>query len=400
MSVSFSNNKKEFAGWILIGFIIIIIIITIYLGYFFRGEEKIKLAFKNGYTLSFFVAGINNENMIKGSALIFFQTKTCRTTVVSILPKTYIYINEKSGYMTLEEVLKKKIKYEDITASISKLIGKEINYYCFINKENFEKLIDVFGGVDIETEEYKYPNLKVNIPAGRKILDGDKSIEYLSFINDDEPNYEYKQLKREQDLIKSFFVLKHDFLEQYNDYVISNYIYKRLITNISLNELIIIFDEIKDKYKDGIRDFSKSIDPIILYCDWNKINDKVYVYMPKKSGEWIKSLVDQSLKNLEKENSMNDNLLIEILNGTDVVGLGSKAKNYLASYGFEVDNVTNADKSDYNKTTVVIYSNEQKARKMAELINCRNVVIGENLENKKVNATLIIGFDFDGRVVR
>ncbi len=196
MNAAFSNNNKEYAGWILIGFIILIIMGTIYLGYFFRGEEKIKLAFKNGSTLSFFVAGVNKDNSIKGGAVIFFQTKTNRITVVSILPKTYIFINDKHGYMTLEDALNKKVILEDITASIAKLIGHEINYYFFINRNNFEKLIDIFEGVDIDSEEYKYPTLKVNIPAGKKTLDGDKSIEFLSFIKDDEPNFEYKQLKK------------------------------------------------------------------------------------------------------------------------------------------------------------------------------------------------------------
>ncbi len=402
MKDSYSRDQKVYTGWIIISIIVILIISTIFIGQFFKSEEKIKLAFKNGQIVSFAVFATSKENMIKGCFVLLFHTKTNRCSIINILPKTFIYFGDKHGYYTIEEALTKNVNYEDYLESISKLIDYNINYYIFIEKSNLIKLIDIIGGVEIDSEGFKFPSLKINIPYGRILLDGDKSVEYLSFLIDNEENYEYKHLKRIQDYIKGLLILRNGFFEGINDKLIVNNLYKIIKTNMSVNQFLIIYNEIFKKYKDGVNDYSKGIKNIILYCDKKEAVGYDYIYMPKKSGDWIKKEVLEAIDNLGIfiKDYDDQRMVIEILNGTDISGLASRARNYLLTYGFNIFEASNAERDDYENTMLIVYKNRQEVKKLAGLINCKKIVLSEEPSEKNVDLTLILGKDFDGRIVR
>jgi anionic cell wall polymer biosynthesis LytR-Cps2A-Psr (LCP) family protein len=397
----FKKNKKDYLGWIILIFIIILIISTIYISSFFKGQEKIKIKFEKGQVVSFLCGAYDDNKIIKGMFVFLYNSKTNRCAVASILPRTYLQFQEL-GYHTLEETLIKKIKYEDILKAVSKLIGMNIDYYAFIQKKNVINFVDILGGVEIFSEGFKYPSINVNIPDGIVLLDGEKAIEYLSFILKDEDEYEYRQLKRIQNFISGMLKLKEDFLDLFNEQVIIAFFYKMVSTNLSANEVKMIFNEIKEKYKSGEKDFSKGLKSIILYCDKKMISADNYLYQPKNSGDWIRSEMKEAVEilNNKETNKDYDNISLEILNGTDINGLGAKAKNFISSYGFDILSVGNSERKDYNNTVVIYYGPEQKAKKLADLIHCQRIIIGENISDKKIDLTLILGKDFDGRVVR
>lgn len=404
MNKIFGKNKNEYLGWIISAMIIILIVGTIFLGRFFKSEEKIKLAFKNGQIMSFFVAAYNEKNIIKGAFILCFQPQRNRCAIISILPKTYILFGEH-GYYTLEEALQKKVSYEDILISTSKLLDIKIDYYVFIKKENLIRLVDMIGGVEIFSEGIKRPSQKVYIPSGVTILDGDKTIEYLSFLIKKEDHYGYNQLKRIQNYIRGFLKLKINFLEQYNEQVVANYLYKTINTNMPVNDFLIFYNEIKERYKNEVKDYSKGLKTIILYCDKKNVSGYEYIFLPKKSGKWIKSEASEVVNSLEKdyEDIEVDNIVIEILNGTDIDGLAARAGYYLSTFGFDILSIGNAKDNDYENTIVIIQGSEQKAKKLADLIHCGRIVdsgVLDELENKKIDLTLILGRDFDGKVVR
>lgn len=402
MSPIFAKGKKEFSGWIIISIIVVLILGTIFVGRFFKSEEKIKLKFKNGQTLSFLVISHNDNNIIKGAFALFYQTRTNRCSIVSILPKTYIHFGEEHGYYTLEEAITKKVNYEDMLEGVSWLLGTNIDYYLYMKKNDIIRFVDLIKGVEIYTQELKFPAIKVSIPAGVNVLDGDKTIEYLSFQLQEEDDSEYKQLKRTQNFIRGLLKLKVDFLEQFNEQFVANYIYKTINTNMAVNDLIILYNEIVDRYNNGIRDYSIGYKDIILYCDKKNVSGYEYIFLPKKSGEWIKVEVEEVLESLLKSKEDKDvgHIVVEILNGTDIVGLAARASNYLSGFGFDVLNIGNADREDYENTIVIIRGSEQKARKLGELIRCDRVVAGEESESQNIDVTLILGKDFDGKVVR
>ncbi len=403
MAQSFARNRNNITGWIIIAGIFLIIIITVLAGNFFKKEEKIERKIKNGDTLSFLVAAYDDNEVIKGGFVVFFQTKTNRCAVVSILPKTYVSFG-KNGYYTFEEALKKKISFKEIQTGISTLIGTDINYYMFIKKNDLVKLIDMNNGVEIYSDGIKLTALDVDIPPGTVLLDGDKAVEYLSFLDPNDKNTEYDQLKRIQTLLKGFLKLKPDFLEQFNREIISNYIYKLFNTNISLNEFQILYREIKNKkIKSGVSDYSMGMTSIILYCDKKNIPGYDYIYLPKKSDQWFWKEVKDGVDSIKMDYSdeYSGTQSIEILNGTSTVGLASRAGDFLSGFGFNVLSVDNAEGNDFEHTVIISYGDELKAKRLSELIKCSRIVVkDENAENKKIDLTLILGKDFDGKIVR
>jgi len=402
MSQFFSKNKGGYSGWIILFIIVLILFSTVFIGRFFKKEERIRQAFKNGETISFLILAYNEEKIVKGGAVFFFQSKTNRCSVVSILPKTYIAFG-KSGYFTFEEVLKKKVSSEDILNGISNLINQKINYIILIKKSNLIKLIDLISGVEIYSEGIDDPKQKVKIPNDLVLLDGDKSCEYLSYIKSDDDKDNYEQLIRIQNFIRGFLRIKADMFEQLNKSIITNFIFKLVSTNMSLNDFIILYEEIKKKFDNNIKDFSIGMNNIIVYCDRKNLVGYNYVYLPKKSGKWIKRELEDAIANINRDFTENETriTILEILNGTKATGLASRTGEYISEFGsFDILNVGNADSDDYENTIIIVYGNEEKARRLADLIKCERIVVKEDLDENKIDVTLIIGKDFDGKVVR
>jgi polyisoprenyl-teichoic acid--peptidoglycan teichoic acid transferase len=402
MATTAEKKKGDFAGWIVIGIILAIIISAIIAAKFFRTEEKLKVSFRNGKIISFVIAGYNDDSkLIKGTLVALFNPTTNRVAIVSIPVKTYTDFGKKNFY-TVEEALIKKINYEDFKIAIEKLINHKIDYYIFIEKNNFIKFVDMISGVEVFSPKIKNIEKKIDIPEGITLLDGDKSIEYLSYEVDNKQESTYDHLKRVQNVFRGMLTLKSDFLEDFNEPFILNYLSKTLNTNMTKNDVLIFYNEIKKRYSKNITDFSKGSENIILYCDKKTIPNYDYILMPKKSGEWVKGEVKESLANLRTKIKIDESgqIFIEIQNGTDIVGLGIRTKKYLETFGFDISDVGNAENNSYPNTIVIIRNSEQKSLKLADLVKCKKVIKGEPYQDKKIDATLILGKDFDGRVVK
>ena len=400
--MAYERKKGEAGGWIIIGIIIMMIAGVIFAGRFFKNEEKIKSAFNNGKIISFVVSGINSQKLVKGCFAFFFNSASNRVTVVSILPKTYIKFG-KNNYHTIEESLVKKISYDTFKESISGLLGMSIDYYIFIDKDNLVKLIDMIGGVEIFSDGVKNIEQNVNIPSGLTLLDGDKSVEYLSFYLPEDKESRYEQLSRNEKLIRGFLKLKDDFNEAFTEKIVTSLFYRLINTDMTVNDLKIFYGEIKKRFNEKKYDYSKGSESIVLYCDRKEdVPGYKYIYIPKKNGNWVRGELKDSIENLKKEFLPDDStkIVLEILNGTEIIGLGARTKEYLATYGFDILEVGNAESNKMQNTVVIVRGSEQKAEKVADLIRCKRITKDEPYPDKKIDVTLILGLDFDGKEVK
>ncbi len=393
------NNDSN--GLILIGLIILLLLLTIFAGRFFRSENKLNILFHNNQTISTIV-GIYDENQqITSINVLFFNSFSNRVSGVYLLPSTYTSFikNNKSVFLTLSEALKKDINKEEIKNGISRLLGTKINYYLFIKENNFIKYIDLIGGVEIYTEEISIPETNIYYPSGIIQLDGDKALEYIKIQSS--AGNEYDTLKRSDIFIKSLFQLKDDFAQSNNEIIITDFLYPLFSTNLSINDFLIFYKQILKRYNDGITDFSRFFLSTIVYCD-KDTKDGVKIYLPKQSGNWIRSQITDNLEKLSRKElkDIGNKITVQLLNGTDNVGFANRTKHYIESFGFDVVEVSNADNQDYRNTIVIIQGSEEKALKLAELIRCKKITKNENENNTTYDLTLILGKDFDGRVVK
>lgn len=409
-----NNTTKKTAtinSWILIAIILLLLIITIFVGKFFKSENKLQVLLKNEQTISCFFALYDSDDYkIQKSFVLFYNGATNRVCGVHILPDTYTAFTKgnRSTFLTLSKTLTNGLTKEEIKNGISKLLGTNINYHIFLSKENLVKYVDLVSGIEIFTEEISIPEKHIYYPSGVVNLDGDKIIEFLSIQKNGEN--EYEQLKRTEIFVRSLINLKDDFLETFSDKMISDYIYPLIQTNLSLNDILVFFNQINAKFEHGITNYSRNFISLIIYCD-KDFNDNQTIYLPKKSGSWVRSEIKEMLVALTKKEvkEIGNKITVQILNGTDIVGFANRSKQYLESYGFDVIETGNADHSDYKNTVIVIRNSETKALKLADLIKCKRTTYktsttdptaASSQTEDKIDVTLILGRDFDGRVVK
>lgn len=97
------------------------------------------------------------------------------------------------------------------------LMGMPINYYAVIKYEGVRKIVDSMGGVPMNitfhmhyNDPYDKPPLKIDIPEGYQILNGDKAVEFLRFRKGSGgyPGYtegDIGRVKAQQEFVKSAF---------------------------------------------------------------------------------------------------------------------------------------------------------------------------------------------------
>ena len=403
MAKNIDKNKGDVIALLLIVVVFLLIGGIFYASQFFKAEEKLKIALDNGQIISFCFANYNENREITKTLVLFYSANTNKVSIVSILPKTYISFNRNSSdYMTIEEAFNKRVTNNEFKDAIGKFLGTKIDYYVYMDNESFIKFIDILEGVEIQNREtINDAHQNVYISSGDVLFNGDKALEYASYIKDDKLESYYQHLNKIQDIVKGLLKVKENFLENFDEYGISNYLHKLITTNLSQEDIKIIYNGVRNRFENGITDFSKGIIEIIVYCDRKNIEGNDYILQPKNSGNWVKGEIQDAVSNLKKEEEIdNSKLVIEIKNGTNIVGLALRTKKHLESFGIKVTDVSNADSENYQNTMIIIRNSEQKSQKLGELIRCKQIIKLGETNNRKIDATLILGKDFDGRIVR
>jgi hypothetical protein len=84
---------------------------------------------------------------------------------------------------------------------------------------------------------------------------------------------------------------------------------------------------------------------------------------------------------------------IEVLNGTDQIGLAKKAARSLTKRGIDVLKVGNADDSEYEESILIGRRENSQVVVLGKLLNCDNIIV-QLREKAIVDATLILGMDY------
>jgi len=103
------------------------------------------------------------------------------------------------------------------TAVSETLLGMPINYYIVVDYDVVRKVVDSMGGVPMNitfhmhyNDPYDDPPLKIDIPEGYQVLDGDTAVEFLRFRKGSGgyagyPEGDIGRIKAQQEFVKSAF---------------------------------------------------------------------------------------------------------------------------------------------------------------------------------------------------
>lgn len=287
---------------------------------------------------------------------------------------------------------------------IEKLSGQSIPFSMVCSVDDFKVLTDLLGGlkifvpypVDIQAENGN----RWLLPSGVNNLDGDKILTYLYYNSPEETEGEVQD--RYQNVIIAFLAainknINTMFLEEnfkeYDDY---------FKTNLEPKDLRIILETVA--HVDSERLAPRSITGSVRVVDGKSL------LFPHYDGELVKDLFKQTVSSLVSVvDTIYDRIyVLEVQNGTSVQGLARNTSILLQGFGFDVLSSVNADRNDYEETLIINHiGNDEIAKNLGDIISCSNIITEDVLPESagmeaetRVDFTIILGKDFDGRYVR
>lgn len=151
------------------------------------GEDNVE-ASRRSDTVAFVAVDIDNRNV----------------RVLSLPRDTRVQI-PKHGYQKLNHAF--AYGQEDLLrTTVQNFLGTPIHYYVKIDYDNFPKLVDLIGGVDIYVgKAMKYrdrsQNLTIDIPVGKHHMDGEMALKYVRFRHDAQGDI--GRVRRQQQFLKA-----------------------------------------------------------------------------------------------------------------------------------------------------------------------------------------------------
>lgn len=287
---------------------------------------------------------------------------------------------------------------------IEKLSGQSIPFSMVCSVDNFKVLTDLLGGlkifvpypVDIQAENGN----RWLLPSGVNNLDGDKILTYLYYNSPEETDGEVQD--RYQNVIIAFLAainknINTMFLEknfkEYEDL---------FETNLEEKDLRIVLETVA--HVDSERLAPRSITGSVREVDGKSL------LFPHYDGELVKDLFKQTVSSLVSvvETIYDRIYVLEVQNGTSVQGLARNTSILLQGFGFDVLSSVNADRNDYEETIIINHiGNDEIAKNLGDIISCSNIITEDVLPESagmeaesRVDFTIILGKDFDGRYVR
>lgn len=149
--------------------------------------------FKNANRANILLMGVN-DNLTDTIMLVSFDMDNKKVDVISIPRDTYY---ERKGHSGQAEC-KLNAAYRGNPVNTAKavnqiLCGIPINYYAVIDYDGVANIVDAMGGVPMDvpnvggkggmyyTDPMDTPPLKIAIPAGYQVLDGEHAVQFLRF---------------------------------------------------------------------------------------------------------------------------------------------------------------------------------------------------------------------------
>jgi LCP family protein required for cell wall assembly len=234
-----------------------------------------------------------------------------------------------------------------------------IHYYVVVDFDGFRNVIDALGGIEIDvaeaiddpeypTEDYGVTHLQ--IPAGRQHMDGDMALKYA---RSRKSTSDFDRSRRQMQVILAARdkALKINALAQAPQLLAQ--LSGALETDMPPEQILALAPLVAQVRPDNIK--SRSIDLNMTYEI--RLNTGADVLWPNR--EAIGALIQEMFSAGAETSAISISPLkaeaarITILNGTRKDGLAAMAKRYLNDNGFNVVQISNAEKRDYNTTVLV-----------------------------------------------
>ncbi len=383
---------EKLMDWKYISLIIILVLIGISIPYLFNTElSKISGGPFADNKINILAVGYDSDingssradtiilislNVDKNEAGIIFLP---RDTYINLASKNFTKLNSSHVYGGIELTRE----------TVEELLSINVDYYLETDFKGFEKIIDRLGGIEVNVEKNlnyvdKAGGLYINIPRGRQNLNGEEALKYVRYRDN---RGDIGRIGRQQKFVDA--------------------VLEKVISPSIITKLPGIIAEINSTVNTNIP--LKDINPFLNTAkeiDLSRIESRMLPGKPEYINGisyWVPDLEETEImvENLVKNKSYieNKNYQLRILNGLGESGAAGSAADLLKKYGFQIEDVGNADNYNYQVSIVKYYSDQDQstADRLAELLNAEIEYVDNN-SDLKGKIEVILGQNFDPSV--
>lgn len=357
-----------------------------------KNEEPIKILFV-----------LENEERVLFTDVFIYYPVSGRGAVFNIPGNTGAIYSSLGRVDRIDAVYKEK-GIDAYREEIEKLSGQSIPFSVVCSVEDFGTLTDLLGGLKIfipyEVDIVSPNGERWLLPSGVNNLDGDKILTYLYYESPEETDGEVQD--RYQNVMIAFLAALNKNLDTMFQVDNFNEYDDLFQTNLEKDDFRVVLETVA--HVDSERLAPRSITGSVRVVD-----DKSLLF-PHYDGELVKDLFKQTVSSLVSVvDTIYDRIyVLEVQNGTTVQGLARNTSILLQGFGFDVLSSVNADRNDYEETVIINHiGNDEVAKNLGDIISCKNIITEEILPESagmeaesRVDFTIILGKDFDGRYVR
>jgi polyisoprenyl-teichoic acid--peptidoglycan teichoic acid transferase len=345
-----------------------------------KGEDADRV---NALILGIGGEGHDGPNLTDTMILVSYQPSTKKVALISI-PRDLdvnvpgygdVKINSINAYA---EERQKGSGAEETAKAVSEIMDQPISYWVRIDFSGFEKAIDTVGGVDVTVDrsfvDQNYPvsdlsdQVKtISFAAGPQHMNGATALEFArSRHGSNGEASDFARSARQEKIIVALrdkLLSAGTLLNPVTVQTLFSTFRGSVSTNLAAWEIVRMTDDFSGIKTSDIKNLVMS-DANVVVPTIN--NAGAFVLLPK-DGDWqnVKDFVANAFNGPASPETLAaaepPKINVEILNGTNIVGLAQKTASLLEAAGFSVSRVANADQKDYEKTVIYDVSGNNSA---------------------------------------
>jgi LCP family protein required for cell wall assembly len=339
-----------------------------------------------------------------------------------------------------------------VRSTLQKFLGIPVHYYAKIDYDNFPRLVDAVGGVEVYVgKAMRYTDrrgrLDINIPAGRQTMNGETALKYVRFRHD--AKGDIGRVQRQQQFMKALIhkIYKPENLMRIG--AILEEVQKTVDTDMAPSMIIQLgyFVQRLDKKPDRIFFMMlpgsaslidnlsywvsdrKDVEPF-LTADISQLKELSAEAAHSRNNlaaitdagdydpDYPNGVKPQKVKDAEEKRKAEAALpspkdisamvsgipeAVAVLNGTGKNGVGQSVASRLQKMGVDVAHVGNAKHFDYKSSNVIYPEKPTNADKRAADLLSKLCGISPSLTRTNSLATypsLIVGHDYETLIKR
>lgn len=314
-----------------------------------------------------------------------------KLSVVSIPRDTMVRIPGRTGYYRINAA--HAFGGPKLTVqTLSEFLGIPLQYYVKINFEGFKQIVDTLGGVTINVEKpMNYDDyaqdLHIHLEPGVQRLNGEQALGYVRFrddglgdvalVDENRPIYDGR-IERQQKFVRALVkeVMQPKTLTKVPALV------RDLFDTVDTN---IPYTMIPELAMRAMNFENVTVETAVLPGRGQIVNGVAY---------WVADEYQRQLL-IDRFFLGKHIVTVEVLNGSGIKGAARNAAERLRSEGFDVVGIADARSMDYEKTQIIMKPGLGEAgERLIALLRAENVTQTEYLRSNNVDATIILGKDY------